>query len=956
MTFRKLSLFLAIIFCLPLQSKGYEKNIYIYRNDGKFSAFLSNEVDSLKYSKIDLDGIEHEQNVVQEIWTPDSLYRIPLSVIDSVSVFTPEIKYASNVKHLNPNYTPYIDKVDGLNLEFSQNLPYNLRINKGDILLYDKFDEVFEDGFVGRVISVTNNDGITVKCEAADLSDVYDQYIAVGEAQINPAINSGTTSRASGSIGGSIGVGFETDSFYKEGIIRGNVSASLRVKVTAFINKDNKYIALDIIRNNDYQVSTTLKGELKTSKETPHKEIPLSNPISFISLSADIYAGISASIEGSINLQLSGNWESQRSIVYDNGTFKISGLKRNNTPISFDGTIEANGTLEVDIPLELKVKFLGKVSEIIALGSVGPVLELEYSRSIPELLPQNGYNVLKDASITAALQFQSKLQAEFLLKKVHEIEITPKFRIWEQKFNLVPEFSNITLESDSKQIKAKTSASGLLFLPCKVGFSIFDEDENTIDTCYDEEYNGLLDTSDIHELSATFSKNLQSGIKYKVSPIVRFLGKDFIAEPDDEIYLDCSIITGSGAATTYSAEVTGSTEDELRPDTEVGFVYSATNKNPTIENSQHCVGQMTSDNIFKSGFSGLRAGTTYYYRAYAHYNDKYYYGDSQCITTKRNCDHSPEDNFGGDFKKGRKPYASTGMSYEVEQRKAQIELTFSCVNPETECGYYLEADDKRGSKILSKYYSLGTVTGVQTIELEDLIPGTTYRYWAVEKNSLGSSSGNQRSFKTNPSPDPIGTIIDVNDITMESAKVTCHFENLESDFTCGIILTDGKWNYTKTVKPDADGNATIKIDRLVAETDYNVNTYISTDPEEELIIEKKATKFSTEGPDITGMWGFTTKDVFGGGDYYDLEIRSNGRTNNFYGVNYCYWERNGRNITLKLNNVVGGYESPTYYLFRGEFNEDFTVATGRAYYIQDAYWLEIYEELFDAGPFTLRRK
>ncbi len=133
-------------------------NIYIYRNDGKFNAFTAGEVESLAYSKKDLNGVEHPDVVVQEIWTADSVYRIPLAVIDSVSVVTPEVKYAPKVKKLSPDYLPYIKSTGDMSITFSNELPHSLRVNKGDILVYEDFDHLFENGFAGRVASMNSTD------------------------------------------------------------------------------------------------------------------------------------------------------------------------------------------------------------------------------------------------------------------------------------------------------------------------------------------------------------------------------------------------------------------------------------------------------------------------------------------------------------------------------------------------------------------------------------------------------------------------------------------------------------------------------------------------------------------------------------------------------------------------------------------------------------------------------
>ena len=71
------------------QPKG-QYALYNYRNDGCFNAWLNVDIEKITYSCIDTLGIEHDDIVVQEVWTPDSVYRIPLEAIDSIGFRAPE--------------------------------------------------------------------------------------------------------------------------------------------------------------------------------------------------------------------------------------------------------------------------------------------------------------------------------------------------------------------------------------------------------------------------------------------------------------------------------------------------------------------------------------------------------------------------------------------------------------------------------------------------------------------------------------------------------------------------------------------------------------------------------------------------------------------------------------------------------------------------------------------------
>ena len=74
-------LLLAAFLC---SAKAQNDAMFVYRNDGASNAFLKSAVDSMVCSQIDLDSLMHSDYVVQEIWTADSVYRIPLAVIDSI--------------------------------------------------------------------------------------------------------------------------------------------------------------------------------------------------------------------------------------------------------------------------------------------------------------------------------------------------------------------------------------------------------------------------------------------------------------------------------------------------------------------------------------------------------------------------------------------------------------------------------------------------------------------------------------------------------------------------------------------------------------------------------------------------------------------------------------------------------------------------------------------------------
>ena len=150
------------------------KAFYVYHNDGQFNALFFSEVDSIIYSKIDTFGIEQEDYVVQEIYTTDSLYRIPLSEIDSISFFSPD-----PLKSISEAFVP-IDWENSQLLECdpasgSYSFSYNGEapaISKGSVIVIDNDTT----SYVVLVTDVNHSDNqYNIKGVEGDLSYIFSE-------------------------------------------------------------------------------------------------------------------------------------------------------------------------------------------------------------------------------------------------------------------------------------------------------------------------------------------------------------------------------------------------------------------------------------------------------------------------------------------------------------------------------------------------------------------------------------------------------------------------------------------------------------------------------------------------------------------------------------------------------------------------------------------------------------
>lgn len=174
-------------FVLQLQAQDA---VYIYRNDYQFNAFFYNEIDSITYSKIDANNIVHDEFVTQEIYTPDSIYRIPLSVIDSIGFSQPDIIYEDDVIILENDILNYIDSVDNMNITFVPSTPSILMPKIGNKLATVIPSEIFPLGFIGKVSKVLYNDGqFSICCDSISLTDVMKKFYGAYRTIINKTSN-----------------------------------------------------------------------------------------------------------------------------------------------------------------------------------------------------------------------------------------------------------------------------------------------------------------------------------------------------------------------------------------------------------------------------------------------------------------------------------------------------------------------------------------------------------------------------------------------------------------------------------------------------------------------------------------------------------------------------------------------------------------------------------------------
>ena len=171
---------LLLLLMLATCSITAQNTVYVYRNDGLFNAFFMEDVDSIVYSQIDIDSIMHENYVVQEIHTSDSIYRIPLNAIDSIGFIQPKTIYEEDVVHLEGEVLDNIIEVNDFELVFSPTTPAHLLPQVGDKLAALEQTPVFPMGFTGKVAKITTKEkGLVYECDTLYLDDVVSKFFGI---------------------------------------------------------------------------------------------------------------------------------------------------------------------------------------------------------------------------------------------------------------------------------------------------------------------------------------------------------------------------------------------------------------------------------------------------------------------------------------------------------------------------------------------------------------------------------------------------------------------------------------------------------------------------------------------------------------------------------------------------------------------------------------------------------
>lgn len=540
-----------------------QKPFYVYLNDGSFKGFLTSQIDSMSISRIDADGVEHSDYVMQEFWTPDSVYRIPIAQIDSIGFTTPETQFQPDAINVADSLAQYVISADTTHIYLQLSTPKHLIPSVGEKLGYPTVDNLFPYGFSGKVQTVTTRSSdIELSCEQIRLDEVFETlYLTMvterkGETQAkggNPLaslvdgvyIPIPTIHLPFPKIEFGSEISRKTEKNEKLALNYSN-SVSLDIDntfdVTMFVvvNKDmGAYFQISSIAHHDLTLSGSFSGNLSYGED---KKISLLTQKKNLAYGVCLYfepgwfynAAVSGSLQGSTTFHFVS------SVSFDCSSLGQSILKPNFKvrPNGVDSNITASidGTLALGLYCEGGFTFIDEAIDKAAYrfeagGEFAGTCALLSSDFEKTAQSTELYQRLKTSEITL-----SPYIAHSLVFGIGSWDVKPLFNkilyppVW--KRTLVPTFSDTKVDVSSvgkPSANVTSEMSGNCLLPITVGYKLFDNDNNEVDS-----YISPTKYSNKSSVLEYKFEDLEKNSTYIVYPMVDLFGHDVLAVPEKE--------------------------------------------------------------------------------------------------------------------------------------------------------------------------------------------------------------------------------------------------------------------------------------------------------------------------------------------------------------------------------------------------------------------------------------
>ena len=539
---------------------------YIYRNDGDFNGFFYDRVQEMRFSKLDLDSVEHDQFVVQEVVTADSIYRIPLAAIDSVSFVQPEIimnpnLYLTSEKGLDA----YIYDMDETSIWVVDNTPDELMPKVGDVLVCAQRPSSCSQwgcqsmaGKVSRIARFREGYGSRIMCDEPiqDLHDVFVQFIAVEELRTDE--EGKPTRRIAGRRkveGGAEVPIINLNGNLKKDIIQDVLNVTLNyglylgAEVDYNITWDHFFLKTSIKRRLMAQPTLTASGKasydqsyslLPEGVPTPKIIFPVECPLLQFDPLPKIFFKAEGSFNASVTLPNVGISDIESFTISDNGVSHNKSMRLLcGTPTAssvaemlsgVDGKISMEGSLYAGVMAQIGISTVdwAKKAADTYIGVdvyLGPKVSANMELSLAGALTEGSYGSMLNSSVTISpicLTAEAKATWQFLWTDPgHETFADYSKGFFEKQFFLIPSITRdkVAFNKGTGLVDADFRFDRKVLFDSKPGVEFVKRGEDTGEIVFfDRNY-----TTDDDSLELKQSWDIAPGF-YKVRPVCDFRG------------------------------------------------------------------------------------------------------------------------------------------------------------------------------------------------------------------------------------------------------------------------------------------------------------------------------------------------------------------------------------------------------------------------------------------------
>ena len=650
---------------------------YFHFHDKGIQVFYTDMVDSMTVSKVDLEGIGHEDFVTQQVWMNDTVFNYALADIDSVSFVTPTTIYQPGVVKMEDGLENYVLSHDSLTIIFRTDTPSDLLPRKQDKLVYLRQTDLFPTGFAGEVVEIVKENGnYKVDCTLTSLSDIFVRYYStsndnVQTRAIDPIYGHGEAIWEAKDLTYPLTDELlpflseesdDDDAFSVDNDVSISLSPKVSLRGTLIVTpEEGTYVCVSSNGTFDVTNNFSLNGSLKVDKVwrfTGKKrwQAPIPNCpflLAFVDPGVFVDASLDASVDATVNQKVSSafllNMSTKRRENLRNQplTFKIQETNFN-IGGSVKGELNAGVYTEIGIAVN-DIEFCkNDIAKLYARGEVGIHVggDLEVnSKFLKEGIKNTeAYETLRNSGIWSNFYWGAAIGYQLDLPIINlnfGQEIEWEGHIGEPLFDkcLAPTITSPNAyreHGDFSTITAKADVEGDCLMPVEVGFGAFDTNGNKLVTKY---YSKKFanENSSFADYSVAL-ENMSTVKDYELSPVIKLFGHELKAYPSVGVEKTLTLSTYEATdVTESSAKISGGLigYDKNTENPKVGLVYGT--KDAFMQGHATYVSCGTVNgspsSIFEQTLSGLKDETEYLYVAKAELDGEIVYADTLSFTT-----------------------------------------------------------------------------------------------------------------------------------------------------------------------------------------------------------------------------------------------------------------------------------------------------------------------------------